>query len=217
MPQTATVSDLTTGRAPFVEEARERGELYITQAYELYSQENHESWRGLYARIRPRWERYANDHFLRGVEALQLPADRIPRLADINQRLQAADRVSGAAGERVCARVSCSSIACAGANFPPPSPSAPPPHGLPARAGYLPRCGRPHPDAHRQGVRGRAGALRRLRAHGGGDDGGPDGPRRAGAAADEHHPRVVALFLVHGGIRADARAETGRSRTAAGC
>ncbi len=88
MPQTATVSDLTTGRAPFVEEARERGELYITQAYELYSQANHESWRGLYARIRPRWERYANDHFLRGVDALQLPADRIPRLADINQRLK---------------------------------------------------------------------------------------------------------------------------------
>ncbi len=88
MAQTATASGLTTGSAPFVEEARDRGELYITQAYELYSQENHESWRKLYARIRPRWERYANDHFLQGVEALQLPADRIPRLADINQRLK---------------------------------------------------------------------------------------------------------------------------------
>jgi phenylalanine-4-hydroxylase len=42
---------LTTGRAPFVEEARARGELYIQQRYELYSDENHESWRRLYARI----------------------------------------------------------------------------------------------------------------------------------------------------------------------
>jgi phenylalanine-4-hydroxylase len=88
MSQTATALGLTTGRAPFVEEARHRGELYITQPYEGYSEENHESWRGLYARIRPRWELYANDHFLRGIEALDLPADRVPRLADINRRLQ---------------------------------------------------------------------------------------------------------------------------------
>ena len=88
MPQTATVEGLTTGRAPFVEEARTRGELYIRQAYELYSPENHESWRKLYARIRPRWERYANDHFLRGIEALNLPPDRVPRLSEINERLQ---------------------------------------------------------------------------------------------------------------------------------
>src|SRR5207253_11215450 len=46
------------------------GELYITQAYHLYSQANHETWRCLYERIRPRWERYANDHFLAGIEAL---------------------------------------------------------------------------------------------------------------------------------------------------
>jgi phenylalanine-4-hydroxylase len=70
-----------------VEEARSRGELYITQAYDLYSEENHEAWRRLFARIQPRWERYANDHFLRGVEALDLPHDRIPRLADVNKRL----------------------------------------------------------------------------------------------------------------------------------
>jgi len=71
-----------------VEEARNRGELYISQPYEQYSKENHESWRRLYARIRPRWERYANEHFLKGIEALDLPTDRIPRLPDINQRLQ---------------------------------------------------------------------------------------------------------------------------------
>ena len=79
---------LTTGDAPFVEEARSRGELYIEQAYELYSEANHESWRRLCERIRPRWQRYANDHFLKGIEALELPPDRIPRLGEINRILQ---------------------------------------------------------------------------------------------------------------------------------
>ncbi|MBZ5724565.1 MAG: phenylalanine 4-monooxygenase [Acidobacteriia bacterium] len=88
MPQALTVTGLTTGHAPFVEEARTRGELYIRQAYELYSEENHEAWRRLYRRIRPRWERYANDHFLQGIAALDLPPDRIPRLSEINQKLQ---------------------------------------------------------------------------------------------------------------------------------
>jgi phenylalanine-4-hydroxylase len=85
---TLTAPGLTTGHAPFVEEARNRGDLYITQPYELYSKENHEAWAKLFSRIRPRWERYANDHFLKGVEALALPADRVPRLADVNRRLE---------------------------------------------------------------------------------------------------------------------------------
>ena len=88
MPSTVSALGLTTGRAPFVEEARSRGELYIEQAYEQYSEENQDAWRKLYARIQPRWDRYANDHFRQGVQALQLPADRIPRLAEINRRLQ---------------------------------------------------------------------------------------------------------------------------------
>jgi phenylalanine-4-hydroxylase len=88
MPQTLVASGLTTGNAPFVEEARSRGELYITQAYDLYSEENHEAWRRLYERIRPRWERYGNDHFLHGIAALNLPSDRVPRLSDINRRLK---------------------------------------------------------------------------------------------------------------------------------
>ncbi len=88
MPQTISATGLTTGHAPFVEEARNRGELYITQAYDLYSEENHEAWRKLYQRIRPRWEQYANEHFLHGIEVLDLPPDRIPRLAEVNQRLQ---------------------------------------------------------------------------------------------------------------------------------
>jgi phenylalanine-4-hydroxylase len=88
MPQLISETGLTTGHAPFVEDARNRGELYITQAYELYTEENHEAWRQLYRRIRPRWEQYANDHFLRGIEALDLPSDHIPRLSEINKRLQ---------------------------------------------------------------------------------------------------------------------------------
>jgi phenylalanine-4-hydroxylase len=87
MPEAVAAPGLTTGRAPFVEAARDRGDLYISQAYELYSEENHEAWRKLYSRIRPRWELYANPHFLNGIEALHLPSDRVPRLADINKRL----------------------------------------------------------------------------------------------------------------------------------
>ncbi len=88
MAQTLSAAGLTTGHAPFVEEARNRGELYITQAYELYSEENHEAWRKLYRRIRPVWEQFANPHFLHGIEVLDLPHDRIPLLSDVNRRLQ---------------------------------------------------------------------------------------------------------------------------------
>jgi phenylalanine-4-hydroxylase len=88
MPQTLTAAGLTTGHAPFVEAARDRGDLYISQAYELYSEENHEAWKRLFARMQPRWERFGNPTFLRGLDALALPSDRIPRLADVNRRLQ---------------------------------------------------------------------------------------------------------------------------------
>jgi phenylalanine-4-hydroxylase len=78
---------LTTTEAPFIDEAQIRGELYIYQPYELYSEENHESWRRLYARMVPRWQRYANKHFLRGIESLCLDPHRIPRLDDVNRFL----------------------------------------------------------------------------------------------------------------------------------
>ena len=42
---------LTTTKAPFIEEARSHGEIYIHQPYELYSAENHRAWRQLYARM----------------------------------------------------------------------------------------------------------------------------------------------------------------------
>ncbi len=78
---------LTTTEAPFIEQARSHGQIYIEQPYELYSAENHEAWRRLYARMVPRWERYANEHFLRGIRSLCLDPERVPRLADVNRFL----------------------------------------------------------------------------------------------------------------------------------
>ena len=75
---------LTTAEAPFVERARSRGQLFFQQPYELYSRENHATWRRLYSRIWPRWQRYANEHFLEGLNRLGLPPDRIPRLDEVN-------------------------------------------------------------------------------------------------------------------------------------
>lgn len=78
---------LTTTKAPFIEEAQASGELFIQQPYELYNEDNQNTWRRLYERIRPLWERYANKRFLEGVETLKLSPERIPRLEDINRYL----------------------------------------------------------------------------------------------------------------------------------
>lgn len=78
---------LTTTRAPFVEHAQARGDLFITQPWELYSDENHATWRHLYARMRERWDRYGNHRFIEGLNALSLPADRVPRMEEVNQFL----------------------------------------------------------------------------------------------------------------------------------
>jgi phenylalanine-4-hydroxylase len=78
---------LVTAAAPFVEQARSRGQLFFQQPYELYSRENHQTWRRLYTRIHPRWQRYANRHFLEGLDRLGLPPDRIPRLSQVNRFL----------------------------------------------------------------------------------------------------------------------------------
>jgi len=81
-------SGLTTTQAPFIESARANGELYIVQPYELYSDENHEAWRRLFARMRNRWERYANEHFLEGISSLSLDPNNVPRLSDVNRFLE---------------------------------------------------------------------------------------------------------------------------------
>lgn len=87
MPSSILVSGLTTNEAPFIEDARRHGELYIRQPYELYSEENHESWRRLYARMLPRWEKYANPHFQAGIRTLCLNPARVPKLDDVNRFL----------------------------------------------------------------------------------------------------------------------------------
>ena len=78
---------LTTTRSPFIEEAQQHGQLYVQQPYELYSAENHEAWRRLYARMLPLWERYANRHFLHGIHSLSLDPNAVPRLSDVNRFL----------------------------------------------------------------------------------------------------------------------------------
>ncbi len=87
-PPVASPPGLTTTKAPFIEEARAHGEIYIHQPYELYSDDNHATWGRLLERMQPRWERYANQHYLEGLKRLQLSPGRIPRLEEINRFMQ---------------------------------------------------------------------------------------------------------------------------------
>jgi phenylalanine-4-hydroxylase len=75
---------LTTTRAPFIRHERQEGHIFIEQPWELYSDANHDAWRKLFARMRPRWDCYANHRFLAGIDSLCLDPDRIPRLKDVN-------------------------------------------------------------------------------------------------------------------------------------
>ncbi|MGH7590720.1 MAG: phenylalanine 4-monooxygenase [Gemmatimonadales bacterium] len=85
MATSAAPMGLTTTKAPFIEQAQAEGKLYVHQPYEQYSDENHEAWRRLYARMDERWHRYANDRFLQGIDNLCLDATRVPRLDDVNK------------------------------------------------------------------------------------------------------------------------------------
>ncbi|MFA5011610.1 MAG: phenylalanine 4-monooxygenase [Ignavibacteria bacterium] len=79
---------LTTTKAPFIEKAQQDGQRFIHQPYELYSEENHEAWKNLYARIQDRWEKYANPKFLEGVGKLNLDPNRVPKIEEINTFLR---------------------------------------------------------------------------------------------------------------------------------
>lgn len=81
------MSGLTTTESPFIEEARSHGQLYIEQPYSLYTRENHETWHELYARMLPQWQHHANEHFLRGINALCFDPDRVPSLEQVNRFL----------------------------------------------------------------------------------------------------------------------------------
>ncbi len=76
---------LTTTKAPYIEQAVANGEMYIEQPYTLYSPENHDTWRRLYARMQERWERYANPRFMDGLATLKFDQAQVPRLEDVNQ------------------------------------------------------------------------------------------------------------------------------------
>lgn len=78
---------LTTGQAPFIEHAQARGDLFITQPWDEYSPANHATWSHLFQRMQERWRRWANHRFLEGLDALALPADRVPRLEEVNRFL----------------------------------------------------------------------------------------------------------------------------------
>src|SRR5215211_1416357 len=78
---------LTTTQSPFIEQAKLHGEIYIQQPYELYSKDNHETWRRLYSRMKPRWDKYANPRFMEGVNNLALDANNVPKLQDVNNFL----------------------------------------------------------------------------------------------------------------------------------
>src|SRR2546425_10357445 len=43
-----------------------------SQEYDRYSENDHEAWRRLLARMASRWERYAPEHFKRGLTVLNL-------------------------------------------------------------------------------------------------------------------------------------------------
>src|SRR5437773_4077330 len=85
---TLATADLTTTQAPFIEQAQHDGRLFIHQPYELYSERNHEAWQRLYSRMLPRWDRYANDAFQRGIQSLCLNPNAVPKLEDVNRFLQ---------------------------------------------------------------------------------------------------------------------------------
>jgi phenylalanine-4-hydroxylase len=83
----SALSGLTTTKAAFIEQAQQRGQLYIEQPYELYSEANHDAWARLFARMEERWRRYANPRFLQGIDNLCLDPVRVPRLDDVNRFL----------------------------------------------------------------------------------------------------------------------------------
>lgn len=79
---------LTTTKAPFIEKAQNEGQIFIHQPYELYSEDNQNAWRKLYAMLCPKWERFANAKFMQGIHSLCLKPDRIPTLDEVNLFLE---------------------------------------------------------------------------------------------------------------------------------
>lgn len=96
------ISGLTTTKAPFIEEARHRGELFIRQPYELYNEDNQQAWKKLFTLLKPKWEQYANDKFLEGIRLLNMDQHQIPKLEDVNKALSP---LTGFEAKAVCGYV----------------------------------------------------------------------------------------------------------------
>jgi phenylalanine-4-hydroxylase len=92
LSSTEKARGLTTTKAPFIEQAVAEGKVYIHQPYELYSEDNHEAWRKLFARMGERWERHAHTGFLQGLKTLNFDPNRVPRLEDVNRFLEPTTR-----------------------------------------------------------------------------------------------------------------------------
>ncbi len=62
--------------------------FFMEQHWDLYSEENHETWRRLYAKRIHSLREQASNVFLTGFDAFGLPADQIPRLTTVNDVLR---------------------------------------------------------------------------------------------------------------------------------
>lgn len=78
---------LTTTETPLIEDAVQSGVYFVDQPYEMYSAENHATWRRLYREIEPKWQDLAVAEFLDGVERLAIKEDVIPNVDAINSVL----------------------------------------------------------------------------------------------------------------------------------
>src|SRR5687767_13797101 len=59
------------------------------QVYDFYTHSDHEAWRRLLERMASRCDRYATEHFKRGLTVLDLDPKAIPHLEDIDRSLEA--------------------------------------------------------------------------------------------------------------------------------
>lgn len=84
MKKTKIDHGLTTTKAPFIENAKNKNQIFIHQPYELYNEDNQKAWKTLYSLLHPQWEKYAHKKFMEGIQSLCLPPDRIPKLEEIN-------------------------------------------------------------------------------------------------------------------------------------
>ena len=61
--------------------------MKVTQHYDKYTDENHEVWGIIFQKRMEQLADFGSDVFLTGAEAINLRADRVPPLKDVNERL----------------------------------------------------------------------------------------------------------------------------------